>query len=91
MKRFVSVTLAAALVAAWLAPNSAEAGPLRRLFWRLNSAPVARTTVVQENGYRRYSYEPGTVETVAPSTERRAAVTPTWMLPKSHPGRYDAR
>lgn len=91
MKRLLSVTLAVTLVGGWLIPSSAEAGPLQRLFWRLRGNPVTRTTTVESDGYRVYSYEPGTVETIAPRTGRVAPTKPTWMLPKSDPRRYDAR
>ena len=95
MRRFLSVTLAVTLVGGWLIPSSAEAGPLARLFWRLRGSPTTVTTSVtttaENNAGRRYSYEPGTVETVAPYTAPRVGAKPTWMLPKSNSGRYDAR
>lgn len=94
MKRFLSATLAMALVGGWLVPSSAEAGPLQRLFWRLRggtSDTAVRTAPVESDGYRRYSYEPSMDGTVAPrsSTSRsRSATKPPWMYPKADPRRY---
>ena len=91
MRRLLSVTLAITLIGGWLIPSSAEAGPFARLIWRLRGSPTTRTAVVENDGYRRYSYEPGMEETFVPYTAPRTGVKPTWMLPKSDPGRYDAR
>ena len=97
MKRFLSATLAMALVGGWLVPSSAEAGPLQRLFWRLRGGTAdtaVRTAPVESDGYRRYSYEPSTdgTVTVAPRTSRsRSATKSPWMYPKSDPRRYEMR
>lgn len=89
MRRLLTMTLAVTLFGSWLIPNSADAGPLRRLFARLrgDGNNVVRTTPAESDSYRRYSYEPSTDRGTNVGRSRSAA-KPNWWYPKTDPRRY---
>ena len=89
MKRFTHITLAIIVFATSFTPVTAEAGIFRRLFGRRDRAPVVRYYYETEDGYRRYSYEPG----MQPSSGTRVYYReeedkPAYLYPKTDPRRY---
>lgn len=86
MRRLVFGISVAVLLLTSLAPDTAEAGLLRRLFGRgvMDRAPETRV----ESGYRRYSYEPGMVAAPVRVYGRDLGTRgEPWRYPKGDPRR----